>query len=187
MHDDVDSILPETKMSMDMSIEHLEKELLKVRTGKANPAMVGGLMVEYYGSPTPLNQVANVSIADARTLIIQPWEKTMLAPIEKSIFEANLGVTPQNDGEIVRITIPPLTEERRKDLVKRANSLGEDAKISIRNARRDAMESVKKEVKDGYPEDAGKRLEDKIQQLTNDYTDKIDQMLKAKEKDIMTI
>ena len=173
--------------AMDHSITHLENELLKVRTGKAAPNMLSGIMVPYYGSSTPLNQVANVTKADARTLTIQPWEKTMLAPIEKAIFEANLGVTPQNDGEIVRITIPPLTEDRRRDLVKRAKALGEDAKVSVRNARRDAMDGIKKAVKDGYPEDAGKRREDEVQQKTDNHIKRIDQMLDAKEEDIMTI
>lgn len=172
---------------MEQSIEHLQNELVKVRTGKAAPTMLEGLMIQYYGVPTPINQVANVSAADARTLVIQPWEKSMLAPIEKAIFEANLGVTPQNDGEVVRISIPPLTEERRKDLVKKAKALGEDAKVSVRNARRDAMDHIKKAVKDGYPEDAGKRKEQEVQNLTDKYSERIDHMIEAKEKDILTV
>ena len=187
MQDDIDFIISATKEGMEDSIKHLGGELLKVRTGKASPAMVGGLMVPYYGTDTPLAQVANVSTADARTLVIQPWEKSMLAPIEKSIFEANLGVTPQNDGEIIRISIPPLTEERRKELVKRAKSLGEDAKVSIRTVRREGMDGIKDAVKEGYPEDAGKREEDKIQNLTNTFIAKVDDILKTKEDDIMTI
>lgn len=172
---------------MQESLAHLERELVKVRTGKASPAMLGGLFVSYYGVNTPLNQVANVASADARTLIIQPWEKNMLSPIERVIFEANLGVTPQNDGEVIRLSIPPLTEERRKDLVKRAKALGEDAKVSVRNARRDAIDHIRKAVKNGYPEDAGKRREDDVQQLTDKYSQQVDHMIEVKEKDIMTI
>ena len=179
--------IEEASEKMDHSLEHLKKELMKISTGKANPAMVRDLQVNYYGAMTPMSQVANISTSDSRTLAIQPWEKSMLAPIEKSIFEANLGVTPQNDGEIVRISIPPLTEERRKQLVKQAKSLGEDAKVSIRNARRDIMDVIKKAVKDGYPEDEGKRLEGSINDMTNKHTDSVDQIFSSKEKDIMTI
>lgn len=187
MQEDVDEAIELAKMSMDSSIEHLQRELSKIRAGKANPAMLGSIMVPYYGSPAPLNQVANVSTSDARTLVIQPWEKTMLAPIEKAIFEANLGLTPMNNGELIMINVPALTEERRREFVKRAKDLGEDAKISIRNARREAIDEVKKAVKGGYPEDAGKRSEDDVQDLTNDYGKQVDDLIKAKEKDIMTI
>lgn len=187
MQEDVEDIIEMAREQMDESIHHLERELIKVRTGKASPAMLGGLMVPYYGATTPLNQVANVSTADSRTLVIQPWEKSMLAPIEKAIFEANLGFTPQNDGEIIRINIPPLTEERRRDLVKRAKALGEDAKVSVRNVRREAMDGIKKAIKDGYPEDAGKRREDEVQKATDKHIEHIDQMIESKEKDIMTI
>ncbi len=172
---------------MEQALSHLHQELGKIRTGKAAPAMLEGLMVSYYGAPAPLNQVANISTSDARTLVIQPWEKSMLGPIEKAIFEANLGITPQNDGEVVRLSIPPLTEERRKDLVKKAKALGEDAKVSVRNARRDAMEHIKKAVKDGFPEDAGKRKEQDVQNLTDKYSGKVDQLIEAKEKDILTV
>ena len=187
MSEEINENIEEAKMMMDMSIEHLQGELLKIRTGKASPSLLGGIIVPYYGSPSPLNQVANISTADARTLVIQPWEKTMLAPIEKSIFEANLGLTPQNDGELIRINIPPLTEERRVSLVKRAKELGEESKISIRGARREAMEKIKKAVKGGLSEDFGKKKETEIQNLTNDYSQKVDKLLEAKEKDIMTI
>jgi ribosome recycling factor len=149
--------------------------------------MLDGLMVSYYGSPTPLQQVANVATSDARTLTIKPWEKTMLGPIEKAIFEANLGITPMNDGEMVRLSIPMLTEERRRDLVKRAMALGEDAKVSVRNARRDGMEQLKKAVKNGLAEDIGKKKEEEIQQLTNKFTTRIDGLIDLKEKDIMTV
>lgn len=172
---------------MDQSVEHLQKELVKISTGKASTSMLEGIFVDYYGAPTPLNQVANVSIADTRTLVIQPWEKNMLAPIEKAIFEANMGVTPQNDGEVVRINIPPLTEERRKDLVKKVKALGEDAKVSVRNARREAMDQIKKAVKEGFPEDAGKSKEDEVQKLTDKHIENIDRTVEAKEKDIMTV
>ena len=187
MQEDINMIKDIAKESMTASIDHLQKELAKIRAGKASPAMVSGLVVEYYGTPTPLNQVANVSTSDARTLVIQPWEKNMLAPIERSIFEANLGVTPMNDGEVVRISVPPLTEDRRKGLVKRAKDLGEDAKVGIRQARQSANQDIKKAVKDGYPEDAGKKAEDDIQTLTNSYGKKVDEMIKVKESDIMTI
>lgn len=187
MEEDVDLILEMADEAMKHSLEHLQKELVKVRTGRASTAMLDGLLVSYYGSPTPLKQVANVTASDSRTLVIQPWEKSMVAPIEKAIFEANFGITPQNDGELVRLVIPALTEERRLDLVKQIKNLGEEAKISIRNARRDAMEDIKKEVKDGYPEDAGKRKESEIQDLTNKYTDKVEKMLEIKEEDIMKV
>ena len=185
--EEISTYIEMAKESMDDSIDHLQKELVKIRTGKASPNMLNGVLVDYYGSPTPLNQVANVGTADARTLVIQPWEKTMLAPIEKSIFESNLGLTPQNDGEIIRINIPPLTEERRRQMVKRAKELGEGTKVSVRNARRDAMDAIKKSVKDGYPEDAGKRKEQEVQQLTDAYAEKVEKLIEVKEKDIMTI
>lgn len=187
MDTEVNAFLEEAHISMDSSIEHLRGELQKIRTGKASPAMLGGVMVPYYGSPTPLAQVANVGIADARTLTIQPWEKNMLAPIEKAIFESNLGLTPQNDGEIIRIGIPPLTEDRRKELAKRAKGLGEDSKVSIRNARRQAIDKIKKAVKDGFSEDAGKNKEGEIQKITDQFVAKTDELVVAKEKDIMTI
>ena len=187
MEEDLDLLLDMTKESMEGTIDHLQKELLKIRTGKASPAMLGGVMVQYYGAPTPLAQVANIGTSDARTLSIQPWEKSMLGPIEKGIFEANLGLTPMNDGEVVRINIPPLTTERRRDLSKAVKAHGEDAKVSLRNVRRDAMESIKKEVKDGYPEDAGKRLEDQVDELTKQYTARVDKIVEVKEADIMTV
>ena len=187
MDEDIQLILDMTDESMQGGIDHLQKELSKVRTGKASTNMLDGLLVSYYGSPTPLKQVANVSTTDARTIVIQPWEKSMLGPIEKTIFEANFGITPQNDGELIRLIIPMLTEERRRDLVKQVKALGEDAKVSIRNARRDAMDQIKKEVKNGYPEDAGKRKEQEIQDLTKKYTDTVDKVLEIKEVDIMTV
>ena len=166
------------------SLHHLQQELSKIRAGKASTAMLEGIRVQAYGIPSPLKSTASVSTADAKTLVIQPWDKAMLAPIEKAIFEANLGLTPMNDGEVVRINVPPLTEERRKSLAKAARGLGEDAKIGIRGARQKAMDAIKKEVKNGYPEDAGKRMEATIQSLTGDYNKKVEEMLDAKEKDI---
>ncbi len=187
MSKDIDQYLKESRSFFKDAIEHLSKELIKIRTGKASVSMLGGIMVDYYGNPTPLNQVSNVAVADARTLSIQPWEKKMLPVIEKAIFEANLGLTPQNDGEFIRINIPPLTEERRKELVKQAKQLGEEARISLRNGRHKVLDFIKNEVKDGYPEDVAKRKEAEVEKLVHDYTDKIDQILDAKEKDIMTV
>lgn len=173
--------------SMQEALERLKRELLRISAGKASPAMVSDLLVEHYGSPTPMKQVANISKSDARTLAIQPWEKSMLGPIEKAIFQANLGVTPMNDGEMVRLTIPPLTTDRRIQLTKKAKSVGEEAKVSIRNARRDAMEAVKKAVKNGYPEDAGKKEETNVQEMTNTFSKKAEGLVSVKEKDIMTV
>ena len=175
------------KEQMDNAIEHLNKELSKIRTGKASPSMLSGLKVDYYGAPSPLGQVANIGASDGKTLTIQPWEKSLIPAIEQAIFAANLGLTPQNNGEMIIINIPPLTEERRKEFVKQAKALGEDGKITIRGARQKIMETIKKEVKDGYPEDEGKKQEDMIQKMDNSYGDKIKQMVEAKEKDIMTV
>ena len=187
MEDLLSDQLEESKLLMEESIEHLERELVKVRTGKASPAMLNGIKVSYYGVPTPINQTANISAEDSRTITIQPFDKSNLQAIEKSIFEANLGVTPQNDGQLIRINIPPLTEERRRQLAKVVKSEGEEAKISIRNVRREAMESIKKEVKEGYPEDAGKRMEEKVQDWTDGFIKKIDTIVSNKEKEVMTI
>lgn len=185
--DEVGLIMEMAKEAMDKAIEHLKHELVKVRAGKASPSMVSEVMVDYYGTPTPLKQVSNVTAVDSKTLSIQPWEKGMLAAIERAIFEANLGLTPMNDGEFVRINIPPLTEERRIGLVKQVKNFGEDTKISLRNARRDAMESIKSSVKEGYPEDMGKRKEDEIHNMTKSYGSQIDELLEIKGKEIMTV
>ncbi len=173
--------------SMNGALERLTRELSKVRTGKASPSMFNSVMADYYGSKTPIPQMANVNTADARTIVIQPWDKTALGAIEKAIFEANMGLTPQNDGEIIRISIPPLTEERRKDIGKQVKAYGEEAKVSIRNARKDLMNSIKQTVKDGYPEDMGKGKEADAQKLTDTYTGKVDKLVEAKTADIMTI
>ncbi len=183
----IDELFMEADEHMISTIGHLKEELVKIRTGKASPVLVSGIKVDYYGTPTPLGQVANIGVADAKTITIQPWEKTMLSPIEQAIFAANIGITPMNDGEIIRISIPPLTEERRKDLVKNAKSEGEKAKVSIRNTRQKAMKTIKQAVKDGYPEDMGKKKEDEIGKMVKKHEDQIDALVKAKENDIMTI
>ncbi len=177
----------ESKEAMGKATDHLESELQKIRAGKASPVMLEGVMVDYYGTPTPVNQVANINVLDARSLSITPWEKPMIEGIEKAILQANLGVTPQNDGENIKIYLPPLTEERRTDLVKQVNATVENGKISIRNIRRDAMENIKKMEKDGLSEDESRSAEDNIQKLTDEYTKKMDDMSSAKEKEIMTI
>ncbi len=187
MAETVDSILQSGAEAMDVAIDHLKKELTKVRTGKASTNILQGLQVDYYGNNTPLAQVANIGVADARTLTIQPWEKSMLAKIEQSIFAANLGITPMNDGEIIRISIPPLTEERRKDLAKQAKTMGEEAKVALRHARHKVIDFIKKEMKDGFPEDMGKRKEAEVDKLLHTHSETIDQLISSKEKDIMTV
>src|SRR5579872_1682443 len=187
MSDDVTLILDDAQDSMQKAINHLETELIKIRAGKASPQMLEGLTVDYYGSPTPLNQVGNVSVMDARTLTIQPWEKNMLQPIERSIIAANLGVTPQNDGNIIRLFMPPLTEERRKEFVKRANGEGEQSKVAIRSIRRDSIEQIKKLQKDGLSEDAAKDAEKSMQELTDKFISLVEKHLASKEKEIMAV
>jgi ribosome recycling factor len=187
MEDDILLIQEETKENMRKGIQHLESELIRIRAGKASPDMLDGIMVDYYDNPTPINQVANVSVVDARTLSLQPWEKPMLQAVEKAIMAANIGVTPQNDGQVIRLFLPPLTEERRRELVKRVNAEGEHAKITIRNLRRDAMEQVKKLQKDGLSKDAAKNAENDIQQLTDTYIGSIDKRCASKEKEIMVV
>ena len=187
LYEEIELAISLAKEEMQQALDHLGSELKNIRAGKASPGMLKEVYVEYYGNPTPLNQVANISIQDSRTLMIQAWEKKTLPQIEKAIFEANLGVTPQNDGEFVRISIPPLTEERRKDLVKKAKALGEDAKVSMRNTRKKIMNTLKEATKKGYPEDAEKRKEGKIQEHITDLGKKVDEMIKAKENDILTI
>jgi ribosome recycling factor len=187
MQEEIQLILDEAKEAMKKSIGHLEDALVKIRAGKASPAMLDGVMVEYYGSMTPLNQVANVNTPDARTISVQPWEKAMLEPIEKAISYANLGLNPQNNGELIIISVPPLTEERRMDLVKKARSEAEDAKVGIRNARKEANDEIKKLKKDGLSEDLANDAEEEVQKLTNTYTQMADNEVDRKEKDIMTV
>lgn len=180
-------IIEETHESMQKAISHLEAELLKVRAGKATPNIVDGIIVDYYGNPTPINQVGNISVADARTLTIQPWEKNMLQPIERAIIAANIGINPQNDGNMIRLFLPPLTEERRRELVKRALGEGENSRVAIRSLRREAMEQVKKLQKNGLSEDVSKDSEANIQELTDRYIALVDKHLATKEREIMTI
>lgn len=187
MSEELSQIMFHAEDSMNKAISHLEVELVKIRAGRANPNMFDGLVVDYYGTPTPISQVGNISVADARTLTIQPWEKNMLQPIERSIIAANIGVTPQNDGAIIRIFLPPLTEERRKEIVKRVHGEGEHSKVAIRNIRRDAIEHIKKLKKDGLSEDAAKDAEAEIQELTDKNISLVDKHLATKEKEIMSV
>jgi ribosome recycling factor len=183
----VKMVLDDAREKMDKSIQHLENELVKIRAGKANPRILDGIMVEYYGVQTPLNQVSNIGTPDAKTIAIQPWEKNMIDPIEKAIMQANIGITPENNGEIIRLNIPPLTEERRRDLVKQVKQEGENTKVGIRNSRRDANEELRLLQKDGLPEDEQKNGESEVQKLTDNYIEKVDTILEVKEEDIMTV
>lgn len=185
--EDVLLTLEMAEESMKKAINHLEVELTKIRAGKANPQMLDGIVVDYYGSPTPIGQVGNISVTDARTLTIQPWEKNMLQPIERAIINSNIGINPQNDGNIIRLFLPPLTEERRRELVKRSQAEGEHSRVAIRSIRRDAIESIKKAQKNGLSEDAAKDAEDDIQVLTDRYINMVDKHLTSKEKDIMAV
>ena len=187
MNEDIQFILDNTKEQMEKAVSHLEAELVKVRAGKASPTMLESISVDYYGTRTPLNQVANINTADARTLVIQPWEKSMLTPIEKAIMAANLGLNPQNDGLLIRILVPSLTEERRKELVKKAKAEVENGKVSLRTLRKEANEELKKLQKNGTPEDEVKEGETKVQQMIDGFVIKCDKHLEIKEKEIMTI
>ena len=187
MTEEINFILDSAKEAMAGSIAHLEKELLNIRAGKASPQMLGGVFVDYYGSQTPISQVANINAPDARTLTVTPWEKNMLHPIEKAIMIANLGLNPMNNGENIIINIPPLTEERRKDLVKKVKAEGEAGKIAIRNIRKDVNEKIKKAQKDGVSEDEAKVGEAEVQKLTDAYILKVDKHVELKDKDIMTV
>ncbi|MEO9004039.1 MAG: ribosome recycling factor [Ginsengibacter sp.] len=187
MTDEITELLDETPASMQRAIDFFESELVKIRAGKANASILDGISIEYYGNPTPIDQVANISVMDARTITVQPWEKKMLQPIEKAIIAANIGINPQNDGNIIRLFLPPLTEERRKEFVKKSNSEGEQAKIVIRNIRRDAIEQVKKAQKEGISEDAAKDAEAAIQEITDNNIVLIDKYLSVKEKEIMSV
>ena len=187
MAEDVLKISSTAEDHMKKAITHLEAELVKIRAGKANPQMIDGIVVDYYGSHMPINQVANVSVMDARTLSIQPWEKNMLQPIEKAILAANIGITPQNDGNLIRLFLPPLTEERRKELVKKCHNEAEHSRVAVRNIRRDAIENVKKLEKNGLSKDVAKDAETNIQQMTDKYIAAIEKHLAAKEKEIMVV
>ena len=187
MNEEVQFVIDAAAERMDKAINHLELELGSLRAGKANPRMLDTVTVDYYGNQTPLNQVANIGTPDPKTIAIQPWEKTMIEPIERAIINANLGFAPMNNGELIRISIPALTEERRKTLVKQVHMEGENARISIRSARKDANDEIKQLEKDGLSEDASKTASDEIQKVTDSYGEKIDQIVKAKEEDIMKI
>ncbi|MFP4018367.1 MAG: ribosome recycling factor [Bacteroidales bacterium] len=187
MNDEVQAITKEAKNKMKKAVEYLSDELARIRAGKANPRILDGVYVDYYGTNTPLYQLASIGTPDAKTITIQPWDKNVLSNIEKAIMDSDLGLNPQNDGELIRLNIPPLTEERRKDLVKKVHSEGENAKVSIRNARRDANEQLKKLKNEGIPEDETKRGEDEVQKLTDEYGKKVDEVVEAKEKEIMTV
>jgi ribosome recycling factor len=187
MTEEINFILDSTKESMENSILHLEKEFLNIRAGKASPQMLGGVFVDYYGSQTPLSQVANINTPDARTITVTPWEKNMLQPIEKAIMIANIGFNPMNNGDNIIISVPPLTEERRRDLVKQAKAEAEEAKIGIRNARKEANNDIKKLEKEGTSEDVCKVAEENVQKLTDNFIKKIDEHLVTKEAEIMKV
>lgn len=187
MTEETEFALEEAREGMQLAIVHLEKEFHKIRAGKASPIMLEGVRIDYYGVMTPIDQTASISTPDARQIIVQPWDKSILGLIEKAIMAANLGFNPKNEGEILRIIVPPLTEERRRDLVKRARTEAENAKISVRNIRRLANDTARQLKKDGTPEDEVTRLESEIQKLTDAHISKVEGLLEAKERDIMTV
>ena len=187
MIEKANEVLEFTELKMEEAVAHLQDELKTYRAGKANPEVFASVIVNYYGAATPLPQMSNITTPDAKTMLIQPWDKSMIHAIEKAIMDANLGFTPQNNGEVIRINVPALTEERRRDLVKKAKGEGETAKVAIRNARREAMEQLKKLQKDGLPEDVEKDDEEQVQKFTDKFVKKVDEVLDAKEKDIMTV
>jgi len=187
MQEEVEMILDICREKMEHAIAHLEKELVHIRAGKASPRMLDSVMVEYYGSKVPVAQVSNINTPDARTIAIQPWEKNMIRPIEKAIINSNLGFNPDNNGEFIRINVPAPTEQRRKDMVKTVNHEGEVAKVSLRSARKDANDNLKKLLKDGLSEDVEKDAEDKVQGMVNDFSKKVEKMLDDKNVEILTI
>ncbi|MCH5237518.1 MAG: ribosome recycling factor [Muribaculaceae bacterium] len=184
---EVKDYLNKAKENMEMAVEYLDDALAHIRAGKASPKLLDSIRVDYYGSKAPISNVANVSVPDARTIAITPWEKSMFKEIEKAIINSDLGITPENNGEVIRLSIPPLTEERRKTLVKQSKAEAENAKVSIRNARRDAIEGLKKEIKNGMSEDVEKDGEAEVQKLHDKYMKKIDEVFAAKEKEILTV
>jgi len=187
MNEETELIIEETRDRMEKALEHLEHELARLRAGRATPALLDGVTVDYYGVNSPLSQVSNINTPDPRSILIQPWEKNMLGIIEKAIMAANIGLTPVNNGEVIRINVPALTEERRHQLVKQVRNEGETAKISLRNTRKWANDELKELLKEGLPEDLEKNAVEEIQQMTHDYTLKIDKVMATKEKDIMTV
>jgi ribosome recycling factor len=184
---DVKDYLNPAEEKMELAVAYLDESLAHIRAGKANPKIIDGIRVEYYGSAVPISNVANVSVPDARTIAITPWEKAMFKEIEKAIINSELGITPENNGEVIRLSIPPLTEERRKTLVKQSKAEAETAKVSVRNARREAIEGLKKAIKQGLPEDTEKDAEATAQKLHDKYLKKIDELFAAKEKEILTV
>jgi ribosome recycling factor len=187
MNEDVELIIEETKDRMQKALEHLEHELARLRAGRATPVLLDGITVDYYGVNSPLSQVSNINTPDPKTILIQPWEKTMLGTIEKAIMAANIGLTPINNGEVIRINIPPLTEERRHQLVKQVRNEGETAKISVRNTRKWANDELKQLLKDGLPEDIEKDAVETVQEMTTEFNSKVDKVMTLKEKDVMTV
>lgn len=185
--EEIELFLADAEESMEKAVKHTVQQFTRIRAGKAMPNMLDGLTVNYYGTITPLSQVANISVPDARTIAIKPWEKNMLAEIEKAIKNSDLGINPNNDGDVVRLMLPPLSEERRKTLVKQAKNEAEDGKVSIRNIRKDTNEALRKLMKDGVPEDDVKKAEAKVQVLTDRFVKKVEDLLVAKEQDIMTV
>ena len=184
---DTKEIITNADESMQLAVEYLDETLSHIRAGKASPKLLDGIRVEYYGSLAPISNVANISVPDARTIAITPWEKPMFKEIEKAIINSELGVTPENNGEVIRICIPPLTEERRRQLVKQSKGEAENAKVSVRNARREAVDLIKKEVKAGLSEDSGKDAEAEVQKVHDKYMKRIDEVFAAKEKEILTV
>lgn len=187
MAEDISQIVATADDHMKKAITHLETELIKIRAGKATPQILDGIVVDYYGSPTPINQVGNINVMDARTLSIQPWEKNMLQPIERAIIAANIGINPQNDGSQIRLFLPPLTEERRRELVKKCQGEGEHSRVAIRNIRRDALEHIKRLQKNGLSEDIAKDAETNVQNITDRFITTVDKHLTSKEKEIMSV
>jgi len=187
MNELIKNQLNDARTSMEKAVEHCDAELLKIRAGKASPNMLDGIMVDYYGNPTPLQQVGSVTTPDARTLVVQPWEKSLLAPIERAIIDSNVGLNPQNDGIMIRLNVPPLTEERRKDLFKRAKEEAEKGRITIRNIRKDVNGKIQKLKSESVSEDEIKTGEAEVQKLTDAYILKVDKLIELKEKDIMTV
>ncbi len=187
MNEELELYLEDAKERMNATIEHLEKSLSKIRAGRANPAILDGILIDYYGTPTPLNRISTINTPDARTIRVQPFERNMVAIIDKAILTANLGFNPTNNGEVVIINVPPLTEERRRDLVKQVKNEGETARVSLRNTRRETNDEIKKLQKNGLSEDIAKDAEAEVQELTNSFSTKVDELLVQKEKDIMTI
>lgn len=184
---DTKMILNDASVRMQKAVDHLDEELLNIRAGKASVNVLNGVMVEYYGSQVPVSGAASVTVPDAKTVLIQPWDKNLIRVIEKAIIDSNIGLTPSNNGEQIRLTMPPLTEERRKELVKRSRGEAETARVSLRNARRDAIENFKKAQKEGMPEDEAKDGETQVQKLLDKYSKLIDEVLSKKEKEIMTV